>query len=553
MGNATSINNDESSIHSRFSTSSTSSSNSHSSNPLLQRRVSSFLEEPICIKHTERGSAPLQIPAASKFKIKSSKIRTDKLRFAVSEMQGWRSHMEDKHCINPPLTSSDINSTDSSSNNNALLSDHYLFAIFDGHGGTFTSYYCGENLIKTLTSRPEWKAYLNLPKASRGDVQGIKLLKRSLSSTFLALDTQIEQAQRQKRLSQLDELQSILSQDLDSVPEEYQTLFQTGSDDNMAVQAFAKPNPASVPSNVNLERSGSTGVVVLITPTHILCANAGDSRALLCRSGAALPLSFDHKPNNDSEAARIDSIGGFVRGGRVNGDLAVSRSFGDFSYKSKVFRGPKLQEVTVDPDIIVHPREYEKDEFIVLACDGVWDRLTNRDVATLVRTCIDEGENDVGLVCEEIIDTALEMDSRDNMTAAVVMFPGAKMSRSYSENMGVDVVVPDEIVGVRKRRMERERKWGPNSTVAGRAQKRLEDRKKKSGKSLLDMQRLRAVQQQQQLNANKASSEIKTATTANKISGTKHTVPAKGHASKVMKKNAVRTTTTSRNSGLQVQ
>lgn len=452
--------------------------------------------------------------------------------------------MEDKHCVNPPLSLSDACGED--------MSDHHLFAVFDGHGGNFTSYYCGENLVKTLVMREEWKAYLQLPKSplsssasnTRGDVQGIKLLKAALSSAFLDLDTQIQDAQRTRRLSQLDELQSILSEDLDSVPEEYQTLFQTGSDDNMAVQAFAKPNPPSVPANVNLERSGSTGVVVLITPTHILCANAGDSRALLCRSGAALPLSFDHKPNNDWEAARIDTVGGFVKGGRVNGDLAVSRSFGDFSYKAHVFCDPKMQQVTVDPDIIVHPRDYEKDEYIVLACDGVWDRLTNRDCATLVRSCIDEGESDVGLVCEEIIDTALEMDSRDNMTAALVMFPGGKMNNPHSENMGVDIVVPNEITGVRKRRVDRERKWGPGSTVAGRAQKRLEERRKK-GKNMLDLQRLRVQQVQKQYQHAKASLEIKTA--SNKISGTKHTVHAKGAASKVHNKN-VRTS-----SGLPVQ
>eukprot|EP00956_Cyclotella_meneghiniana_P018029 scaffold29799_cov70-Cyclotella_meneghiniana.AAC.10 len=436
-------------------------------------------------------------------------------------MQGWRSHMEDKHCICPPL------SLTSGLGDNEMQ-DHYLFAVFDGHGGNFTSYYCGENLVKTLIKREEWKAYLRLPSApishsslanTRGDVQGIKLLKSALSSTFLALDSQIQSAQREKRLNQLDELQSILSEDLDSVPEEFQELFKTGSDDNMAVQQFAKPNPPSVPANVNLERSGSTGVVVLITPTHILCANAGDSRALLCRSGAALPLSFDHKPNNDWEAARIDSVGGFVRGGRVNGDLAVSRSFGDFSYKGHIFFDAKLQQVTADPDIIVHPREYEKDEFMILACDGVWDRLTNRDCATLVRSCIDEGESDVGLICEEIIDVALEMDSRDNMTAAVCIFPGAKMINSYKDNMGVDMVVPDEVTGVTKRRLERRSQWGPGSTVASRAQKRMEERKKK-GKTLLDIQRLRVQQVQKQHQHAKVSHEVKTASnkTANKIS-----------------------------------
>ncbi|KAL7484138.1 hypothetical protein ACHAW6_009775 [Cyclotella cf. meneghiniana] len=553
MGNAASVDNDESDCSSRFSCSST---NSNSEHPLIARKGSSFLEEPICIKNTERGDAPMISPVQSRFKIKSSasKIKRDRLRFAVSEMQGWRSHMEDKHCICPPLR------IPSSSSEADAMEDHYLFAIFDGHGGNFTSHYCGDHLVQTLVKTDEWKAYLNLPKApvfastssqqtakTRGDVSGIKLLKSALTSTFLALDSQILSAQRVKRLTELDELESILSADLDSIPEEYQQLFQTGSEDNNLIQSFAKPNPPSLPANVNLERSGSTGVVVLITPTHILCANAGDSRALLCRSGSALPLSFDHKPNNDWEAARIDRAGGYVKGGRVDGDLAVSRSFGDFSYKSHERCDATSQRVTVDPDIIVLTRDYEKDEYIVLACDGVWDRLTNRDCAALVRSCIDEGESDVGLLCEEIIDTALEMDSRDNMTAAVVVFPGAKMTSPYNDNLGVDVVVPGELTGVRKRRVERERKWGSGSTVAGRAHKRLEERRKKS-KDLLNVQRLQEqhVQRHQQ-HINKGTDGNKA--TQNRMAGTKHTVPPKGHGSKVPRKN----NRTSTNRELQVQ
>lgn len=533
MGNAASIDNDDhSACSSRFST--TAGSAPSSNHPLLQRKGSSFLEEPICTKHTERGEAAMLLPTtSSKFKIKSStKMRHDKLRFAVSEMQGWRSHMEDMHCICPPLRIPTPGRQDN-------IEDHYLFAVFDGHGGSFTSQYCGKNLVQTLTTRPEWIAYLKLSKATltsgssssqqpgntRGDVSGIKLLKSALSSTFISLDSQIQEAQKEIRLSQLDELQSILSTDLESVPEEYQQLFQSGSDDNMKVQNFAKPHPPSVPANANLERSGSTGVVVLITPTHILCANAGDSRALLCRSGAALPLSFDHKPNNDSEAARIDRAGGFVKSGRVDGDLAVSRSFGDFSYKTYGECDAVSQRVTADPDIIVHTRDYEKDEFIVLACDGVWDRLTNRDCAALVRSCIDEGECDVGLVCEEIIDTALEMDSRDNMTAAVVMFPGAKMSTH--DKTDADVVCQD-LRGVQKRRFDRERKWGPNSTVAGRAHKRLEDRRRKN-KDLLSLQQKLKVQQ---LQVQHQQRQAKAA-----LAGTKHGVPAKGVASKVARKN----------------
>ena len=75
---------------------------------------------------------------------------------------------------------------------------------------------------------------------------------------------------------------------------------------------------------------GCTATVILITKTHIFCANSGDSRTVLARSQGCLPLSEDHKPDNEIEKARIEAAGGFVAENRVNGNLALSRALGDF-------------------------------------------------------------------------------------------------------------------------------------------------------------------------------------------------------------------------------
>ena len=482
---------------------------------MLQRKGSSFLEEPVTRKHTERGEAPITDATLPPRKKNETTTETNaSLRFAVSEMQGWRSHMEDMHNLCPSLTTNasfEVNGRDVLIEDK--FEDHYLFAVFDGHGGSFTSQFAGENLVRTLTSREEWKSYLNLPKMiisgdgsnsnssnSRGDVAGLKLLKSALISSFVELDAQLLQAQRHRRLDQLDELEGIMSS-LGSVVE--QDVFQPGSNDNMMIQNFRKTAPSSLPSNVQLERSGSTGVVVLITPTHIVCANAGDSRALLSRSGMALPLSFDHKPNNDVEIARVEKAGGFVRAGRVDGDLAVSRSFGDFAYKTHCYADASSQRVTVYPDIVVHPRDYGNDEYIVLACDGVWDRMTNRDCASLVRTLIDEGESDPGLICEEVIDHCLELDSRDNMTFALVVLPGGNMSASKPSSKLSDTVG----VGVMKRRLERERKWGRNSTPAKRAQVRLDERRKKHKEMLEQHQQSKSTSSCKSVSSKSVSSK----------------------------------------------
>jgi serine/threonine protein phosphatase PrpC len=60
-----------------------------------------------------------------------------------------------------------------------------------------------------------------------------------------------------------------------------------------------------------------------------LVANAGDSRAVLCRGGKAVTLSTDHKPATPAERARILDAGGAVcHEGRLNGELTVARSIG---------------------------------------------------------------------------------------------------------------------------------------------------------------------------------------------------------------------------------
>lgn len=86
-------------------------------------------------------------------------------------------------------------------------------------------------------------------------------------------------------------------------------------------------------------------------------------------NGLAKPLSYDHKPTNKGENARIVAAGGFVEFGRVNGNLALSRALGDFEFKQNPNVDAEHQIVTADPDIIVHEHTPE-DEFVVLACDG---------------------------------------------------------------------------------------------------------------------------------------------------------------------------------------
>jgi len=108
---------------------------------------------------------------------------------------------------------------------------------------------------------------------------------------------------------------------------------------------------------------------------------------------------------------------------RVDGDLAVSRALGDFQYKDRPDLPPEAQKVSAEPDCRTHTR-LRADQVLILACDGIWDVMSNADAADLARALGQEGEKDLGLICEELLDQCLAKGSRDNMSVVAVAFSG---------------------------------------------------------------------------------------------------------------------------------
>lgn len=174
-----------------------------------------------------------------------------------------------------------------------------------------------------------------------------------------------------------------------------------------------------------MDTSGCTANTVMITPTHIVCANAGDSRCVLSTKTEVKGMSVDHKPTDEVEKKRIQAAGGTVHMRRVDGDLAVSRTFGDFAYKNRTDLPASQQKVSPIPDIVVHQRSSD-DEFVLLACDGVWDVLSNEEAVAYTKSIFASGESDIVLVAEEIVDHALDKGSRDNISAVIATLPGLR-------------------------------------------------------------------------------------------------------------------------------
>lgn len=171
--------------------------------------------------------------------------------------------------------------------------------------------------------------------------------------------------------------------------------------------------------------SGCAATSTLITKDKIYCANAGDSRSILSINGLVKPLSFDHKPTNEGEKNRIVNAGGFVDMGRVNGNLALSRGIGDFEFKDSKILPPEEQAVTALPDVLEHKLNTLTDEFIVLACDGIWDCLTSQQVVDFVRRYVKENKT-LTEICELMMNTCLAPTSGgsgigcDNMSVCIV-------------------------------------------------------------------------------------------------------------------------------------
>ncbi|KAJ2764310.1 Protein phosphatase 2C 2 [Coemansia nantahalensis] len=188
------------------------------------------------------------------------------------------------------------------------------------------------------------------------------------------------------------------------------------------------------------DSSGCTAVGVLVTKDgRLFCGNAGDSRCIISTGGRAVALSHDHKPMDEEEFNRIVGAGGFVEFGRVNGNLALSRAIGDYEFKNNSTLPAEKQIVTAYPDVISRAPSPE-DEFIVVACDGIWDCMTNEQVVQFVHAKITEGRK-LDQICEDIMDRCLASESElggvgcDNMTIVIVGLLNGKTEAEWYEHV----------------------------------------------------------------------------------------------------------------------
>ncbi|EGC39845.1 hypothetical protein DICPUDRAFT_44948 [Dictyostelium purpureum] len=154
---------------------------------------------------------------------------------------------------------------------------------------------------------------------------------------------------------------------------------------------------------------GTTAASVYINENKVYVANVGDTRVVLGKivdnKIITERLTFDHRPVEDSERERIVKAGGTVLNGRVNGMLAVSRALGDSFLNPFVISEPHLQSFSITKD----------DKFLILACDGVWDLVSDEEAVQIISENPDPNKSS-----EILRDLAYRMGSTDNISVMVV-------------------------------------------------------------------------------------------------------------------------------------
>ncbi|KAF9893237.1 Protein phosphatase 2C 1 [Aspergillus nanangensis] len=379
------------------------------------RETSSFqytIRTPPTLQSIGSMDPALSVPQGSFNNSAGESLPTSRSSFRVGVTEDrnrkCRRTMEDTHAYlynflgtPAPITLADRENQDAVSSSpdttGIVETDNGYFAIFDGHAGTFAAEWCGKKLHLILEEVMRKNPNTPVPEL--------------LDQTFTSVDQQLEKLPVKN--SGCTAVIALLRWE-DRVPSPHSA---TGS---AALAPAAAAAAAKGDSNSDAgdtpTQATSTGAGSIIPKLQeralrqrvLYTANVGDARIILCRNGKALRLSYDHKGSDENEGKRIANAGGLILNNRVNGVLAVTRALGDAYLKDLVTGHPYTTETVIQPD---------SDEFIILACDGLWDVCSDQEAVDLVRNVSDSQE-----ASKTLVDHALARFSTDNLSCMVIRF-----------------------------------------------------------------------------------------------------------------------------------
>ena len=235
----------------------------------------------------------------------------------------------------------------------------------------------------------------------------------------------------------------------------------------------------------NVDKTGSCALILLIINEKIYIANCGDSRCIISAKNRKIQkdVTRDHKPNYPYEKQRILNNGGRIYRNQIPvsslniknldinlddnlllgpyrvlpGKLSVSRTIGDAMAKIRRFGGNQ-KVIIPEPDIYVY--DYKKDDidFFIMGCDGIFDRLSSKDVFKCANLIIDNNNiklmdnNDdneyfksnygdlinMNTTCGDIVDFIIKSSmirkSLDNLTCIMIAFKNMLVNNNSNIN-----------------------------------------------------------------------------------------------------------------------
>ena len=306
-------------------------------------------------------------------------------------MQGWTIRQEDTH----------ISEISQGAEKNIDI-----FGIFDGHNGNEISRFVSYHFMKELINNENFK---------KGNLQ------QSFRENFIRMD-EIMQTQEG-----IEEIKTLARK---SKKEDQEQLKKQPQDQISHITPLIEKKDTE--SNKIIMDSGCTACVLCIDEKNrkLYYINAGISRIVNFKNGTAFAKTVDHRPDLESEKTRIYKADGWVESERVNGNLNISRMFGNISYKQNKNLKPEQQIITANPDIVVEDLKKDVD-FIIIASDGIWDCLSNQEVCDFVAKKFKENKDiKISGIIEEIMDNIIDKTlsmtdfsyfGKDNMTCIVIV------------------------------------------------------------------------------------------------------------------------------------
>lgn len=173
---------------------------------------------------------------------------------------------------------------------------------------------------------------------------------------------------------------------------------------------------------------GCTAAAALFRNKHCYITGVGDSRIVRIKKHEVKRMTVDYKPLNRAEYQRLRECGLSINDeGRINRKLAVARALGDFWVGDGIFVQPEVNEFDVDDD----------DIGLIIACDGLWDVITDEHAGDIVRNSDNAADAAVKLK-----NYAFALGSKDNISVIVIFFKPHENDCGYATRNTVELMEP---------------------------------------------------------------------------------------------------------------